>query len=74
MFRTSSGSPIPDPTTEGNDSRRILQGLDWLSGYARDEIEVFVHMEHRCACEFRTGGDQEIGHRGSARVTELNRR
>jgi hypothetical protein len=74
MFRSDSGSPIPDPSTEGKGSRRILQGLDWLSGYARNEIEVFVHMEHRCACEFRTGGDQEIGHRGSARVTELNRR
>ena len=41
-----------------------MQGLDWLSGYLRDEIDVFVHMEQCCASEFSAGGDQEIRRRG----------
>jgi hypothetical protein len=60
---------IRDPVRRNADVRahvgRALQGPDWLSGYVRDEIEVFVHMEQYCASEFRAGGDQEIRHRGA---------
>jgi len=52
----------PDPTRNSHSCK--VQGLDWLPGYVRDEVEVLVHVEQCRASEFRTGGDQEICHGG----------